>query len=97
MALIPTVDQSLGDRPVVEGEVAGPLNRVIVPVLRTVRDRLNDALRQLGAGTLTIANSNIQVGTGIPPAAMAGHVFIRTDGGAGTTLYVKEGAVWVGK
>ncbi len=37
-------------------------------------------------------------GAGVPTAAQpAGSLYLRTDGGAGSTLYVREGAVWTPK
>ena len=48
--------------------------------------------------------AKIHIVTGTPEGALAapvGHVALRTDGGAGTTLYVKESGSgdvgWVGK
>jgi len=45
------------------------------------------------AGNVKIGNATIRSGTGSPEGAVTGNVgnlFLRTDGGAGTTLYVKE-------
>lgn len=40
----------------------------------------------------------INVGTGVPTVGYAnGSLFIRTDGGTGSTLYVRENGVWVAK
>jgi len=46
----------------------------------------------------------IHIGSGTPEGAetgSVGHIFLRTDGGAGTTLYVKQSGSgntgWVGK
>jgi hypothetical protein len=47
----------------------------------------------LGSTGLTISS-----GTGAPGvAAPSGSIYLRTDGGAGTTLYVSEGASWASK
>jgi hypothetical protein len=47
----------------------------------------------LGSTGLTISS-----GTGAPGfAAPSGSLYLRTDGGAGTTLYVREGASWASK
>lgn len=56
-------------------------------------------------GTVTLrASATIRTGTGTPEAAVTapvGSLFLRTDGGAGTTLYVKESGTgntgWVAK
>ena len=55
-------------------------------------------------GTLTLGTITITVGTGTPEgvvAANVGSIFIRTDGGVATTLYVKESGTgttgWDGK
>jgi hypothetical protein len=45
------------------------------------------------AGNIKVGNATIHSGTGGPNGAITGNVgdlFLRTDGGAGTTLYVKE-------
>ena len=55
--------------------------------------------------TVNRLNGNLLTGTGDPNtqiAAPVGTLFLRTDGGAGTTLYVKESGGssdlgWVGK
>lgn len=56
----------------------------------------------LSGGSLTL--SNVRSGTGSPEAvvtAPVGTLFLRTDGGAGTTLYVKESGTgntgWIAK
>lgn len=56
-------------------------------------------------GTLTITTSKISSGTGSPNSVVTGSVgdqFLRTDGGASTTLYIKESGTatttgWVAK
>jgi hypothetical protein len=55
-------------------------------------------------GKLTLGATQILTGTGTPErvaTAPVGSLFLRTDGGAGTTLYVKESGAgntgWVGK
>ena len=57
-----------------------------------------------GQGTISvrngfyIQNTAILTGTGVPTVtAPSGSIFLRTDGGAGTTLYVREGATWTAK
>jgi hypothetical protein len=54
--------------------------------------------------TSTITSSNFKRGTGSPESVVTGivgDIFVRTDGGAGTTLYVKESGTgntgWVAK
>jgi hypothetical protein len=45
------------------------------------------------AGNVKIGNATIRSGTGIPEGAVTGKVgdlFLRTDGGSGSTMYVKE-------
>lgn len=56
------------------------------------------------AGTITFGGVKILVGSGTPEAvqtAPVGSMFLRTDGGAGTTLYIKQSGTgntgWVGK
>jgi len=55
-------------------------------------------------GTQTITQIPLYIGTGSPEnvvTAGIGAIFLRTDGGANTTLYVKESGTgstgWVGK
>ena len=55
-------------------------------------------------GTQTITQIPLYIGTGTPEGivtAGVGSIFLRTDGGAGTTLYVKQSGTgntgWVGK
>lgn len=55
-------------------------------------------------GTSLTANTSIRTGTGSPETvvtASVGSLFLRTDGGAGTTLYVKESGAgntgWIAK
>jgi hypothetical protein len=57
------------------------------------------------AGNIKIGNATIHSGTGSPEGVVTGNVgdlYLRTDGGAGTTMYVKESGNgtntgWVGK
>jgi hypothetical protein len=57
------------------------------------------------AGNIKIGNTTIHSGTGSPEGTVTGNVgdlYLRTDGGAGTTMYVKESGAatntgWVGK
>jgi hypothetical protein len=100
MATVQPVDKSLGDRALGSDSLTdlfAAVNRIMAPVLKQVRAQLNDLLTQALNGTLTVGGTTITVGVGAPAAGLVGHVYIRTDGGAGTTLYVKEGAIWVGK
>lgn len=72
-----------------------------------VSDAANKRWRHVAlAGTLFFgsANSRLRTGTGTPEGAVTGNVgdlWVRTNGGAGTTLYVKESGTgntgWVGK
>lgn len=57
-----------------------------------------------GAGSITIASSNIKSGSGSPESVVTanpGTLYLNSAGGAGTTLYVKESGTgntgWVGK
>lgn len=63
------------------------------PVLRDVRESFN----RLATGPYDLGT--IVCGTGIPVDAPSASraIYIRLDGGAGTTLFVWEGAAWVGK
>lgn len=59
-----------------------------------------EAVRRLVVqlNTLNIVNKHVFVGRGAPTGTPSGRaLYIRTDGGASTTLYVWEGASWVGK
>lgn len=87
-----------------------------IPGGLTIRDTVNgggnNAATLSAAGvlsirsTLSVSNTAavIRSGTGTPEAvvtAPVGSMFLRTDGGAGTTLYIKESGAgntgWVGK
>jgi hypothetical protein len=47
---------------------------------------------------MTESGPYITQGEGVPTAALpSGSIYLRTDGGAGTTLYVREGAAWTAK
>jgi hypothetical protein len=66
-----------------------------------LRNQANNAFTRLEFG---VANSGIMSGSGTPEGAvtaLVGSLYLRTDGGAGTTLYVKESGTgntgWVGK
>lgn len=55
-------------------------------------------------GTQTITQIPLYIGTGTPEGVVTagvGSIFLRTDGGAGTTLYVKQSGTgntgWTGK
>jgi len=59
---------------------------------------------KINGTTILFSGINIYVGTGTPEAnvkAPIGSVFFRRDGGAGTSMYVKESGTektgWVGK
>ena len=55
---------------------------------------------RVNAGALTLTGSGVQIlsGSGAPTAAAPdGSLYLRTDGAAGTTLYVRTGGVWVAK
>lgn len=56
------------------------------------------------SGHLTVGNTAVRSGSGSPETAVTGSIgdlYLRTDGGAGTTLYVKESGSgntgWVAK
>jgi len=50
------------------------------------------------AGTLTIGSVTISTGTGAPSGGCTtGSLFLRTDGGSSTTLYVCESSAWSAK
>ncbi len=85
--------------------IGTPANDTYWSTDHTVAWRVNNAIRAtagffIGAGTAPTLTS----GSGTPEAAVAapiGSLFCRTDGGAGTSLYVKESGTgntgWVGK
>src|SRR5262245_11133 len=55
---------------------------------------------QFQAPTLKLANGNVGIFTGAgPPAVSApnGSLYLRTDGGSGSTLYVRENGAWAAK
>lgn len=66
---------------------------------RVVRLRDTDkAVRMEGYVEMGASGPKISVGTGVPAAADPdGSIFLRTDGGSGTTLYVRESGIWVAK
>jgi hypothetical protein len=66
----------------------------------------NEVFYQVKKNYMKLGNAQIYAGTGDPNGQIAsavGSLYIRTDGGAGTTLYVKESGAynintgWVGK
>ena len=60
-----------------------------------VRDFGVDTQTRLGAGTL---RADIKIGEGVPShSARVGSLYLRTDGGSGSTLYVRESSGWVAK
>jgi hypothetical protein len=100
MSAINPVEQSLGDKNVSSEEpkeIVHFINMFSNKTVRVVRERLNDLLQSLLNGVLSIGGVDITVGAGAPGATTNGLVYLRTDGGTGTTLYVKEGTTWVGK
>lgn len=70
---------------------------------RFVREALGSVTS--GAASFQVGSANVSSGTGSPNGVVTGSVgdlYTRTDGGAGTTLYVKESGTatntgWVGK
>lgn len=60
----------------------------------SVTDRIYDLVQKLGAFPTRVGPAQISHGTGAPGAAAGpkGSLYIRTDGGANTTLYVREAA-----
>lgn len=76
------------------------LNLEIVKALREVRERVNGIVKEYNDGSVALGTSGLTFswGAGAPTvAAASGSIYLRTDGGAGTTLYVREGAVWTPK
>lgn len=54
--------------------------------------------QQTVSTNLTLLFKFLQFGTGVPThTADDGTLFLRSDGGAGTTLYVREVGAWVAK
>lgn len=82
------------------------VNNTFVPWSNNTGKLGTDANRwsEVHATSHFVGSAKISSGTGSPNSAVTGNVgdmFIRTDGGAGTTLYVKESGTgntgWVGK
>lgn len=97
---IPKLDKPLTERAIegADAPVIRYLNREIGPTLRLIYNRLNSLLAQLLDGAVKVGSVTVTVGTGVPAiAATNGDLFIRTDGGAGSTLYVYEGGAWQAK
>ena len=100
MATVEPVEQALGDKNLTSEEpknIVAFINFSISKVLKETRRQLNELLRGMKDGNVTVGGTTVTVGTGVPDPSIDGHLYVRTDGGAGTTLYVKEGATWVGK
>lgn len=75
-------------------------NREDRPAFREVRALLNAIVKEFNDGALVLGASGLMLrwGAGAPTANdPSGSICLRTDGGAGTTLYVREGAVWNAK
>ena len=68
-----------------------------LPWPRVTDHEVEENFRAVDA-TLTKLSQAIFFGTGVPTFTPLGRaLYLRYDGGAGTTLYVWEGAAWVGK
>jgi len=65
---------------------------------RVADNRMAGGLSKLSLQGTTTGITVSTFGTGVPTAALPnGSTFMRTDGGAGSTLYVREGGAWVAK
>lgn len=65
---------------------------------RSAADTLKTDDSFVVAGTLTIGSVTISTGTGAPSGGCTtGSLFLRTDGGSSTTLYVCESSAWSAK
>ena len=60
----------------------------------SVTDRIYDLAQKLGAFPTRLGSAQLSFGTGAPGAAAGpkGSLYVRLDGGANTTLYVRESA-----
>lgn len=69
------------------------LRQEVVPVVKQLRAAFNS----MATGPYDFGT--VMSGTGAPVAAPSAEraIYIQLDGGAGTTLWVWEGAGWVGK
>ena len=65
---------------------------------RSAADTLKTDDSFVVAGTLTISSVTVSTGTGAPSGGCTtGSLFLRTDGGTNTTLYVCESSAWSAK
>lgn len=102
---IPAIDKAFPERAIggLPSMIAHFLNRELGPLTRQMRDRLAQVIGQLALGALNLGGVTLVVDAGLPAAsdkttgATNGWVYLRTDGGAGSTLYVYEGGGWAAK
>ncbi len=96
--MVDIVRQKVRDKPLTEADLLDTINREVLPALAALRTALN----------LMVALIATE-GEGSPEGLVTadqGSLYLRSDGGAGTTLYVKESGGtgysatstgWVGK
>ncbi len=97
--MVDVVKSKVRDKPLTQEDLLDTVNREVLPTIAALRSALNMLIA-------TVGNS----GEGDPNVdglvADRGSLYIRTDGGASTSLYVKEsggtgesatGTGWVGK
>lgn len=99
----------LMDKPIRDRAVNTPLetllfvNRELMPAVKQMFTKLQGLLLDQMAGSISFGPIQVNVGAGDPGTLTwatpptNGWIYIRTDGGAGTTLYVFEGGAWAGK
>jgi hypothetical protein len=87
MSAVKPVDINIGERAVKEdlSEAVAFLNSSANPVIRKIRERLNDFIAQ------------VVIGEGAPATTTAGCVYVDSTVGAASVLYVKESGTWVAK
>lgn len=95
-----TSQRQLSNRPLEADDVREFINRELVPLLVQWRLAYNALVSAINAGSLQVGSgATVMSGSGVPVAAppTARAIYIRSDGGGGSTLYVYEGGAWVGK
>lgn len=90
--------RSLAQRQPQPDGLFGWISKQFLPSYLALERAATAALQAFNDGSFDVGGVTIRVVTGVPIAAdVNGSVAFRTDGGAGTTLYHREGGAWVAR
>lgn len=94
MSVLTICKRQLSQRiPVLAEDVVEFVRQELYPVLKELRDAFN----RFSTGPYNLGTISCGTGAPVDPPNATRGIYIRLDGGAGTSLYVFEGAAWVPK